>query len=71
MRLNGNAVKTHARAMDRAGRFHGYLVVQSRGTIALPPILRKKFQLDGAGAQLEVTETVDDFVADLAAISDR
>lgn len=41
------------------GRFHGYLSVQSRGVVALPPHLRKRYALDRPGAQVEVTERED------------
>lgn len=40
-------------------RFHGFLALQSRGTIALPPELRRRYRLDEPGAQLELTERVD------------
>lgn len=40
-------------------RFHSYLAVQARGTISLPPALRKKYRLDQAGAQVEITERED------------
>lgn len=33
--------------------------MQSRGTVALPPGLRKKYALDQPGAQVEVTERED------------
>lgn len=39
--------------------FHGYLAVQGRGTVSLPPELRKKYRLDQAGAQVEITERAD------------
>lgn len=39
--------------------FHGYLTVQSRGTVALPPELRRKYALDKPGAQVQVTERED------------
>lgn len=39
--------------------FHGFLTMQSRGTVALPPDLRKKYALDKPGAQVEVTERED------------
>jgi len=40
-------------------RFHGFLSMQGRGTIALPPALRSRYQLDKPGAQVEVTERED------------
>jgi len=40
-------------------RYHGYLAVQGRGTVALPPELRRRYHLDRAGAQVEVTERED------------
>lgn len=36
--------------------YHGFVAVQARGTIALPPELRKRYQLDRPGAQVEITE---------------
>lgn len=39
--------------------FHGYLTMQSRGTVALPPALRRKYALDKPGAQVEITERED------------
>jgi bifunctional DNA-binding transcriptional regulator/antitoxin component of YhaV-PrlF toxin-antitoxin module len=39
--------------------FHGYLTVQSRGTVALPSGLRRKYALDKPGAQVEITERED------------
>ena len=42
-----------------SARFHGYLSVQSRGVVALPPALRRRYQLDQPGAQVEVTERED------------
>ena len=38
--------------------FHGYLTVQSRGTV-LPPELRRKYGRDKPGAQVQVTERED------------
>lgn len=40
-------------------RYHGYLAVQGRGTVALPPELRRRYHLDKAGAQVEITERED------------
>jgi len=45
--------------MAQSKGFHGYLTVQGRGTVSLPPELRKKYQLDQAGAQVEITERGD------------
>ncbi|MGP3971759.1 AbrB/MazE/SpoVT family DNA-binding domain-containing protein [Streptomyces sp. 6N223] len=39
--------------------FHGFLAVQGRGTVALPAELRRKYRLDEAGAQVEITERED------------
>jgi bifunctional DNA-binding transcriptional regulator/antitoxin component of YhaV-PrlF toxin-antitoxin module len=50
--------------MGRMAGFHGYLTVQGRGTVALPSELRRKYRLDQAGAQVEVTER-DDGVIEL------
>lgn len=40
-------------------RYHGYVGVQSRGTVALPPQLRRRLHLDQPGAQVEITERED------------
>lgn len=42
-----------------ADLWHGYLGVQRRGVIALPPELRARLRLDEPGAQVEVTERAD------------
>ncbi len=39
--------------------FHGFLTVLARGTVALPPDLRRKYGLDRPGAQVEITERDD------------
>jgi bifunctional DNA-binding transcriptional regulator/antitoxin component of YhaV-PrlF toxin-antitoxin module len=39
--------------------YHGYLAVQGRGIVALPAELRRKYRLDEAGAQIEITERED------------
>jgi bifunctional DNA-binding transcriptional regulator/antitoxin component of YhaV-PrlF toxin-antitoxin module len=39
--------------------FHGFLAVQGRGTVALPPALRRRYRLDQPGAQVEITERAD------------
>lgn len=39
--------------------FHGFLAVQGRGTVALPPSLRRRYRLDQPGAQVEITERAD------------
>jgi bifunctional DNA-binding transcriptional regulator/antitoxin component of YhaV-PrlF toxin-antitoxin module len=44
--------------------FHGFLSVQGRGAVALPPTLRRRYHLDRPGAQVEVTER-DDGVLEL------
>jgi len=38
---------------------HEVVAVQSRGLIALPAALRRKYQLDQAGAQVELIERSD------------
>lgn len=40
-------------------RFHGFLTVQSRGVVALPSELRRRYHLDDPGVQLELTERED------------
>ncbi len=44
--------------------FHGYVTVQSRGVMALPAEVRRRFHLDEPGAQVEITER-DDGVLEL------
>ena len=39
--------------------FRGFVSVQSRGTVALPPTLRRRYHLDEAGAQVEIIERED------------
>ena len=39
--------------------YHGFLSVQARGVLALPPELRRRLRLDVPGAQVEVTERED------------
>ncbi len=39
--------------------YHGFVSVQSRGTVALPPVLRKRYGLDRPGSQVEITERSD------------
>ena len=39
--------------------FHGFVSVQARGTVALPPVLRKRYGLDKPGSQVEITERSD------------
>lgn len=40
-------------------RFHGFVGVQGRGTVALPSALRRRYHLDEPGAQVEITERED------------
>jgi antitoxin MazE len=40
-------------------RFHGFVSVQGRGTVVLPAVLRRRYHLDEAGAQVEITERPD------------
>jgi bifunctional DNA-binding transcriptional regulator/antitoxin component of YhaV-PrlF toxin-antitoxin module len=39
--------------------YHGFVSIQSRGTLALPPALRKRYGLDKPGSQVEITERED------------
>ncbi|MDR1432429.1 MAG: hypothetical protein LBI99_09965 [Propionibacteriaceae bacterium] len=39
--------------------YQGYVAVQSRGVIALPADLRRRYYLDAPGAQIEITERSD------------
>jgi bifunctional DNA-binding transcriptional regulator/antitoxin component of YhaV-PrlF toxin-antitoxin module len=65
--FDGNTAVKDTCDMIRSERFHGYLAVQGRGTVSLPPELRKKYQLDQAGAQVEITER-EDGVLELRAV---
>jgi bifunctional DNA-binding transcriptional regulator/antitoxin component of YhaV-PrlF toxin-antitoxin module len=56
MLLDGITVMAHACSMEH---FHGYLALQGRGTVTLPAELRRKYRLDEAGAQIEITERED------------
>ena len=40
-------------------RYHGFLNLQTRGVLALPPEVRRRLRLDVPGAQVEVTERED------------
>jgi len=58
--LDCNAVIRQRGGMaEAATNFHGFLTMQSRGVIALPPELRRRYQLDRPGAQVEITERSD------------
>ena len=48
-----------AEVAQRSETFHGFLTVQGRGTVALPPALRSRMGLDSPGAQVEVNERED------------
>lgn len=48
--------------VDADPPFHGYVSVQSRGTIALPKALRDRLRLDQEGAQVELIERGDGVV---------
>jgi bifunctional DNA-binding transcriptional regulator/antitoxin component of YhaV-PrlF toxin-antitoxin module len=39
--------------------FHGYVSVQNRGLIAIPPELRKRYGMDKPGSQVEIVERED------------
>lgn len=39
--------------------YHGFLNLQTRGVLALPPEVRRRLRLDVPGAQVEVTERED------------
>lgn len=43
----------------KSGGFHGFVSVQARGTVALPPAIRKRYGLDLPGSQVEITERSD------------
>lgn len=48
--------------VEMADRYSGYVSVQSRGTIALPIALRRRYHLDEPGAQVELIEREDGIV---------
>jgi hypothetical protein len=39
--------------------YHGFLSLEARGVLALPPEVRRRLLLDSPGAQVEVTERED------------
>lgn len=45
--------------MSASQPFHGFVSVQSRGLVALPASIRKRYRLDEPGAQVEITERAD------------
>jgi len=45
--------------MSTAEPFRGFVSVQSRGLVALPASIRKRYRLDEPGAQVEITERAD------------
>lgn len=47
------------RSQARSGRSYGYVTVTGRGTVALPPAVRKRYHLDQPGSQVEITERED------------
>ncbi len=51
--------KADAKNLARNQRFHGFVSVQSRGAVVLPPAVRTRLGLDTPGAQLELTERED------------
>ena len=44
---------------EAIGLSHEFIALQSRGLLALPSALRKKYGLDEPGAQVEITERDD------------
>ena len=45
--------------MSTTQPFHGFVSIQSRGLVALPASIRKRYRLDEPGAQVEITERAD------------
>ena len=45
--------------MSAAEPVHGFVSIQSRGLLALPSAIRKRYRLDEPGAQVEITERPD------------
>lgn len=45
--------------VETATRYHGFVSVQSRGTVALPPEVRRRYGLNEPGSQVEITERSD------------
>jgi hypothetical protein len=59
-RLDCNtAIPQDGDVSEPAPNYHGFLTMQSRGVLALPPELRRRYQLDRPGAQVEITERPD------------
>lgn len=48
--------------VETSPRFRGFVSVQSRGVIAVPPALRRRLHLDEPGAQVEMVEREDGVV---------
>lgn len=57
--LDSITALSYLRPMGTSEHFHGYVSMQSRGLVALPASLRKRYQLDEPGAQVEITERPD------------
>jgi bifunctional DNA-binding transcriptional regulator/antitoxin component of YhaV-PrlF toxin-antitoxin module len=57
--LPAQVVSSKERKARDVRAFHGYISLQSRGTVALPPVLRKRYGLDRPGSQVEITERED------------
>jgi len=60
----GNGVIQYFCYTSGMEKFSGFVAVRARGTIALPPALRRRLHLDEPGAQIELTER-DDGVIEL------
>lgn len=65
MQIVGNPSPRYASSMSSDARddsrdlFHGFVSMQSRGLMALPAVLRKRYRLDEPGTQMEISERSD------------
>ncbi len=59
LRLDSTGEAAYGQGMSSAETFHGFVNIQSRGVVALPAALRKRYRLDEPGAQVEITERPD------------
>lgn len=57
--IDSKSASSYTRRMPSDELFHGFVSMQTRGLVALPASLRKRYRLDEAGAQVEITERGD------------
>lgn len=57
--IDSKSASVYAHRVPSDELFHGFVSMQTRGLVALPASLRKRYRLDEAGAQVEITERGD------------